>query len=44
MTSMAMPDNRYSVMVAGKDPYPGRGTANIAKAFVRSSGEGGCEL
>jgi len=29
-------------MVAGVDPYPQRGTADIAKAFVRASGNGGC--
>ncbi len=41
-TSMAMADYRDIVMVAGVDPYPQRGTADIAKAFVRASGNGGC--
>ncbi len=41
-TSMAMADYRDIVMVAGVDPYSERGTVDIAKAFVRSAGNGGC--
>lgn len=41
-TSMAMQDYRDVVMVAGQDPYGWKGTENIARAFVRASGDGGC--
>ncbi len=36
-------DYRDIVMVAGRDPYAYRGTTELATAFVRRSGEGGCE-
>jgi len=29
-------------MVAGKDPYAYKGTVELAKAFVRAGGNGGC--
>jgi phytanoyl-CoA hydroxylase len=41
-TSMALADYRDIVMVAGRDPYSYKGIADIAKAFVRSDGKGGC--
>lgn len=41
-TSMAMADYRDIVMVAGADPYAWKGTADLARAFVRPDGEGGC--
>ena len=41
-TSMALADYRDIVMVAGEDPYGYKGVADIAKAFVRSDGQGGC--
>ena len=41
-TSVANADYRDIVMVAGKDPYAYKGTAEIASAHVRPSGEGGC--
>ena len=41
-TPMALADYRDIVMVAGQDPYSYKGIANIAKAFVRSDGKGGC--
>ncbi|MCE0498143.1 MAG: phytanoyl-CoA dioxygenase family protein [Methylacidiphilales bacterium] len=40
---VATADYRDIVMVAGTDPYAWKGTAEIAKASVRPSGEGGCE-
>jgi phytanoyl-CoA hydroxylase len=42
-TNMAQTDYRDIVMVAGKDPYAYKGTAEVAAAFVRADGEGGCE-
>lgn len=41
-TSMAMADYRDIVMVAGKDPYAYKGTEDLAKIWIRPSGEGGC--
>ncbi len=41
-TSMATADYRDIVMVAGTDPYAYKGTQEVAKAWVRPSGEGGC--
>jgi ectoine hydroxylase-related dioxygenase (phytanoyl-CoA dioxygenase family) len=41
-TAMALADYRDIVMVAGQDPYSYKGTENIARAFVRSDGQGGC--
>jgi len=41
-TSMAMQDYRDIVMVAGTDPYAYKGTEELARPFVRASGEGGC--
>jgi ectoine hydroxylase-related dioxygenase (phytanoyl-CoA dioxygenase family) len=41
--SVGTADYRDIVMVAGTDPYAWKGTADIAKASVRPSGEGGCE-
>lgn len=41
-TSMALADYRDIVMVAGEDPYAFKGTQDIAHAFVRSDGKGGC--
>lgn len=41
-TSMAMADYRDIVMVAGTDPYAYKGTENLAKVWIRPSGEGGC--
>lgn len=41
-TSMALADYRDIVMVAGKDPFAHKGVADIARAFVRSDGQGGC--
>lgn len=38
----AQADYRDIIMVAGKDPYAYKGTADIARAHVRPSGEGGC--
>ncbi len=40
--SMGTLDYRDIVMVAGSDPYAHAGTADIAEAHVRPSGEGGC--
>ncbi|MEZ4729495.1 MAG: phytanoyl-CoA dioxygenase family protein [Caldilineaceae bacterium] len=39
---MAVADYRDIVMIAGKDPYSWKSTDDMAKAFVRPSGEGGC--
>ena len=41
-TSMAQADYRDIVMVAGEDPFAYKGTEDLAKAFVRSDGRGGC--
>ncbi len=41
-THMAIADYRDIVMVAGKDPYDWKVTTDLAKPFVRASGEGGC--
>jgi len=41
-TWMAIADYRDIVMVAGKDPYAYKGTVELAKAFVRGGGNGGC--
>jgi ectoine hydroxylase-related dioxygenase (phytanoyl-CoA dioxygenase family) len=41
-TAMALADYRDIVMVAGQDPFSYKGTENIATAFVRSDGQGGC--
>jgi len=40
--AMGMQDYRDIVMVAGTDPYAYKGTEDIAKAFVRPGGQGGC--
>ena len=40
---MAIADFRDIVVVAGNDPYAYKGTQDISKAHVRSSGEGGCD-
>jgi hypothetical protein len=39
---MALADYRDIVMVAGRDPYAYKGTTDLARAFVRSDGRGGC--
>jgi ectoine hydroxylase-related dioxygenase (phytanoyl-CoA dioxygenase family) len=39
---VAQADYRDIVMVAGKDPYAWKGTADIAHPHVRPAGEGGC--
>jgi len=39
---MGINDYRDIVMVAGKDPYAWKGIDDLAKPFVRPSGEGGC--
>lgn len=41
-TSMALADYRDVILIAGKDPYAYKGTTDIAKAFIRSDGKGGC--
>ena len=41
-TPMGTLDFRDIVMVAGKDPYAHKGTANLSHPHVRQSGEGGC--
>ncbi len=41
-TGMALADYRDIVMVAGEDPFAYKGLTDIAKAFVRSDGMGGC--
>ncbi len=40
---MAIADFRDIVMVAGHDPYAYKGTQDISKVSIRSSGEGGCD-
>ncbi len=40
---MAISDYRDIVMIAGEDPYGWKGTADIAKPYLRPSGEGGCD-
>lgn len=39
---MAVADYRDIVMIAGRDPYSWKGYDDLAKAFIRPSGEGGC--
>ena len=39
---MAIADYRDIVMIAGQDPYGWKGLDEMAKPFVRPSGEGGC--
>ncbi len=39
---MAKADYRDIVMVAGRDPYAYKGTEDLAKAWVRPTGQGGC--
>jgi hypothetical protein len=39
---MAIADYRDIVLVAGRDPYSWKGADDLAKVFVRPSGEGGC--
>ena len=39
---MAIADYRDIVMIAGQDPYSWKGLDDMAKPFVRPSGEGGC--
>ncbi len=41
-TSMALTDYRDIIMVAGEDPYAERGYENLASAYIRESGNGGC--
>jgi ectoine hydroxylase-related dioxygenase (phytanoyl-CoA dioxygenase family) len=41
-TSVALADYRDIVMIAGEDPFAHKGIENIAKAFVRRDGQGGC--
>lgn len=41
-SSMALTDYRDIVMIAGEDPYAYKGLEEIAKAYVRPDGEGGC--
>ena len=41
-TAVALADYRDIVMISGQDPYAYKGTENIARAFVRSDGQGGC--
>ena len=40
--SIATSDSRDIIMIAGADPYAYKGVADIHKAHVRPSGEGGC--
>jgi hypothetical protein len=40
--AMAQHDYRDIVMVAGEDPYAYKGITDLARAFVRSDGKGGC--
>lgn len=40
---MAVADDRDIVLVAGRDPYAWKGTENHRPAYVRPSGEGGCD-
>ena len=39
---VATADHRDVVMIAGKDPYAWKGTANLTGPGVRPAGEGGC--
>lgn len=41
-TGMALADYRDIVLVAGEDPYAWKGVTDVAGAFVRADGEGGC--
>jgi phytanoyl-CoA hydroxylase len=38
----ATADYRDIVLVAGKDPYAYKGTVDLARAHIRSAGDGGC--
>ena len=40
---MAIADYRDIVMIAGNDPYAYKGTEDIAQAYIRPDGQGGCE-
>ena len=40
---MATTDYRDVVMVAGKDPYAWKGYEDLARPYIRPSGEGGCD-
>ncbi|MEM7132997.1 MAG: phytanoyl-CoA dioxygenase family protein [Chloroflexota bacterium] len=40
---MATTDYRDIIMVAGEDPYAWKGYENLAKPYIRPSGEGGCD-
>lgn len=40
---MAVTDYRDIVMIAGEDPYAWKGLENLAKPYIRPSGEGGCD-
>ncbi|MEM7115313.1 MAG: phytanoyl-CoA dioxygenase family protein [Chloroflexota bacterium] len=40
---MAVADYRDIVMITGNDPYGWKGTEEIAQAWLRPSGEGGCD-
>ena len=40
---MAVTDYRDIVMIAGKDPYAWKGLEDLAKPYLRPSGEGGCD-
>ena len=39
---MGITDYRDIVLIAGRDPYAWKGVEELAKPFVRPSGEGGC--
>jgi phytanoyl-CoA hydroxylase len=41
-THMAITDYRDIVMIAGRDPYSWKGVDDLARMYVRPSGEGGC--
>lgn len=41
-TGIATHDHRDIVLIAGKDPYAYKGTADLMKPHVRPDGEGGC--
>ena len=40
---MATTDYRDIIMIAGKDPYAWKGLEDLAKPYLRPSGEGGCD-
>lgn len=40
--SMGTVDHRDVLLVAGADPYPFKGTADLMRPHIRPDGEGGC--